>query len=113
MPMRPRSLLASISVGRILSRSVVSRNTDIAKIRNESLLGGGRKRIDAQHSRGQRTARERIDILLDDDSFTEYGVFMEHNCTNLGMENNKIPCDSVVTGHGTVYGRRVFLYRLA
>ncbi|VDK20627.1 unnamed protein product [Taenia asiatica] len=83
---------------------------EVKKKREQLILGGGRKRIDAQHKRGKLTARERLNILLDDDSFTEYDAFMEHNCTNFGMEKNKVPCDSVVTGHGTINGRRVFLY---
>ncbi|VDM34747.1 unnamed protein product [Hydatigera taeniaeformis] len=83
---------------------------DIVKRREQVLLGGGKERIDAQHGRGKLTARERLDILLDDDSFIEYDAFMEHSCTNFGMEKNKIPCDSVVTGHGKINGRSVFIY---
>lgn len=85
----------------------------IKEKRNRILLGGGTKRNDEQHKKGKLTARERINLLLDEASFTEYDAFMEHNCTNFNMEKNKIPCDSVVTGHGTINGRRVFLYRYA
>lgn len=81
--------------------------------RQQILLGGGQKRIDSQHMKGKLTARERIDLLLDEGSFSEYDAFMEHDCTDFGMEKNKLPCDSVVTGHGTVNGRRVFLFRYA
>nr|CDS27915.1 propionyl coenzyme A carboxylase beta chain [Hymenolepis microstoma] len=83
---------------------------EISAKRSKILLGGGQNRIDNQHKKGKLTSRERINILLDDDSFTEYDAFMEHNCTHFGMDKNRIPCDSVVTGHGTVNGRRVFLY---
>ncbi len=82
----------------------------IEEKRNEILLGGGQKRIDAQHKRGKLTARERIDLLLDGGSFNEYDAFMEHSCVDFGMQNNNIPCDSVVTGHGTINGREVFLF---
>lgn len=113
--MSSRSLLNPTSVSRNLWRRIglrFGRCGDIEKKRNEAFLGGQRKKIDAQYSRGKLTARERIDLLLDDNSFTEYDAFVEHNCTNFGMEKNKIPCDGVVTGHGTINGRRVFLYRL-
>ncbi|KAM7542110.1 hypothetical protein Aperf_G00000018578 [Anoplocephala perfoliata] len=78
--------------------------------RERLLTGGGQNRIDNQHKKGKLTARERIALILDDDSFCEYDAFTEHNCTNFGMEKNKILCDSVVTGHGSINGRRVFLY---
>lgn len=73
-------------------------------------LGGGLKRIDAQHAKGKLTARERIEILLDADSFEEYGMFVEHRCSHFGMENNKFPGDGVVTGSGTINGRLVYVY---
>ena len=60
-------------------------------------LGGGQKRIAAQHSKGKLTARERIELLLDEDSFEEWDMFVEHRCTDFGMEGNKIPGDGVVT----------------
>jgi propionyl-CoA carboxylase beta chain len=73
-------------------------------------LGGGEARIAAQHKRGKLTARERIELLLDRDSFEEFDMFVQHRCTDFGMENNKIPGDGVVTGWGTVNGRTVFVY---
>ena len=73
-------------------------------------MGGGLKRIDAQHAKGKLTARERIEILLDPDSFEEYGMFVEHRCNNFGMENNVSPGDGVVTGSGSINGRLVFIY---
>lgn len=78
--------------------------------REEALLGGGQKRIDAQHKKGKLTARERIDLLLDNGSFVEYGAFMEHRCTDFGMEDEKYLGDSVVTGRGLVNGRTVFVF---
>jgi len=76
----------------------------------ESQVGGGQTRIDAQHKKGKLTARERIHLLLDPGSFREYDRYVEHRCTNFGMENNKIPGDGVVTGHGTVNGRLVYVF---
>jgi propionyl-CoA carboxylase beta chain len=72
--------------------------------------GGGQKRIDAQHDKGKLTARERIEVLLDPDSFEEYDMFVEHRCTNFGMQENHIPGDGVISGHGTINGRLVFVY---
>lgn len=80
------------------------------KKRSDALIGGGQKRIDVQHSKGKLTARERLDILLDPDSFVEYGMFVEHRCMNFKMEKNKVPGDGVVTGSGTINGRLVFVY---
>ncbi len=78
--------------------------------RAEARLGGGQKRIDAQHARGKLTARERIDLLLDEGSFEEFDMFAQHRCTDFGMENQKFPGDGVVTGWGTVNGRTVYLF---
>ncbi|MFJ5487879.1 acyl-CoA carboxylase subunit beta, partial [Hansschlegelia beijingensis] len=73
-------------------------------------LGGGEKRIAAQHARGKLTARERLEILLDPGSFEEYDMFVEHRSSDFGMEKQKIPGDGVVTGWGTVNGRKVFVF---
>jgi propionyl-CoA carboxylase beta chain len=73
-------------------------------------LGGGQKRIDSQHAKGKLTARERIELLLDPDSFEEWDMFKEHRCTDFGMETDKTPGDGVVTGYGTVNGRVVFVF---
>jgi propionyl-CoA carboxylase beta chain len=72
--------------------------------------GGGAKRIEAQHARGKLTARERVELLLDEDSFEEFDMFVEHGCTDFGMEATKIPGDGVVTGWGTVNGRAVYVF---
>ncbi|MCK0507196.1 acyl-CoA carboxylase subunit beta [Aromatoleum anaerobium] len=73
-------------------------------------LGGGQKRIDAQHAKGKLTARERIELLLDEDSFEEWDMFKEHRCTDFGMGAEAVPGDGVVTGYGTVNGRLVFVF---
>ncbi len=82
----------------------------LKELRAKAKLGGGQKRIDKLHSLGRMTARERIDLLLDPDSFEEFDMFKTHRCTDFGMENQKIPGDGVVTGHGTIDGRIVYVF---
>ncbi len=82
----------------------------LAKKRKEASLGGGQKRIDAQHKKGKLTARERIEILVDNDTFEEWDTFVEHRCTDFDIDKEHIPGDGVVTGYGTINGRLVFLY---
>ncbi len=79
-------------------------------LRNQAKLGGGEKRIEKQHSQGKMTARERIEMLLDEGSFEELDMFVTHRCTNFGLEKNKFLGDGVITGHGTVDGRVVYVY---
>ena len=78
--------------------------------RARARAGGGKKRVESQHSRGKLTARERIDLLLDPESFEEWDMFVEHRSTDFGMDKSHIPGDGVVTGHGTINGRTVFVY---
>jgi len=78
--------------------------------RARARLGGGEKRIEAQHARGKLTARERIEILLDEGSFEEFDMFVEHRNTEFGMAEQKVPGDGVVTGWGTINGRKVFVF---
>ncbi len=78
--------------------------------RAKARLGGGQKRIDAQHAKGKLTARERLELLLDKDSFEEWDMFVEHRCNDFGMGGNTIPGDGVVTGYGTISGRLVFVF---
>ena len=78
--------------------------------RQDARLGGGQKRIDAQHAKGKLTARERIELLLDEDSFEEYDTFVAHRSTDFGMEDNRPAGDGVVTGWGTVNGRMVYVF---
>ena len=78
--------------------------------RAEAMLGGGQKRIDSQHAKGKLTARERIHILLDEGSFEEIDMYVEHNCVDFGMDEQHIPGDGVVTGSGTINGRLVYVF---
>ncbi|MBO9517251.1 MAG: acyl-CoA carboxylase subunit beta [Porphyrobacter sp.] len=83
---------------------------ELERRRAAALLGGGEKRMAAQHAKGKLTARERVDVLLDADSFEELDMYVEHNCTDFGMEAQRIPGDGVVTGSGTINGRLVFVF---
>jgi len=78
--------------------------------RARARLGGGQKRIDAQHAKGKLTARERLELLLDEGTFEEWDMFVEHRCADFGMADNKIPGDGVVTGYGMINGRLVFVF---
>lgn len=78
--------------------------------RAEARLGGGQKRIDAQHSKGKLTARERIEVLLDEGSFEEYDMYVTHRAVDFGMASQKIAGDGVVTGWGTINGRQVYVF---
>ena len=73
-------------------------------------LGGGQKRIDSQHKKGKLTARERIELLLDEGSFEEFDMFVSHRCNDFGIENEKYLSDGVVTGYGTIDGRLVYVF---
>ncbi|BDD09169.1 methylmalonyl-CoA carboxyltransferase [Fulvitalea axinellae] len=88
-------------------------NSKIKKLiekRAEARLGGGEKRIESQHKKGKMTARERIDMLLDDGSFEEFDMFVTHRTHSFGMQKNVFLSDGVVTGRGTIDGRIVFVY---
>lgn len=80
------------------------------KKREEARLGGGKTRIATQHEKGRLTARERLDILLDEGSFEEWDMFVEHACSDFGMADKRIPGDGVVTGCGKINGRLVFVF---
>ena len=73
--------------------------------REKARAGGGTKRIEAQHAKGKLTARERLDVLLDEDSFEEFDMFVTHRATEFGMDKVKYPGDGVVTGWGTINPR--------
>ncbi|MDR5652280.1 acyl-CoA carboxylase subunit beta [Ruixingdingia sedimenti] len=73
-------------------------------------LGGGAKRIEAQHAKGKLTARERVELLLDEGSFEEFDMFVAHRCTDFGMQDTRSPGDGVVTGWGTINGRLVYVF---
>lgn len=82
----------------------------LEKRRKDARLGGGEKRVEAQHQKGKLTARERVEVLLDRNSFEEFDMFVTHNCTDFGMETQKIPGDGVITGWGTINGRLVYVF---
>ena len=83
---------------------------ELDRRREAARMGGGEKRIAAQHAKGKLTARERLDVLLDEGSFEELDMFVEHNCVDFGMQAQVIPGDGVVTGSGTINGRLVFVF---
>jgi len=83
---------------------------ELRRRKAQSEAGGGSQRIDAQHNRGKMTARERLEMLLDDGSFQEVDALVEHRCTDFGMEGNIIPGDGVVCGHGTIDGKAVHCF---
>lgn len=83
---------------------------ELIELREEAKLGGGQKRIDTQHKKGKLTARERIDLLLDEGSFEEFDMFVSHRCTDFGLENESYLSDGVVTGYGTIDGRIVYIF---
>lgn len=96
-------MVAGLRTGNVQLQRLLAR-------REESKQGGGEKRIQAQHAKGKLTARERLDILLDSNSFEEFGLYAEHRCDKFEMDKVKYPGDGVVTGHGTINGRLVFVY---
>lgn len=83
---------------------------ELLEKREQAKLGGGQKRIDSQHKKGKLTARERIDLLLDEGSFEEFDMFVTHRCGNFGIDQDKILSDGVVTGFGTIDGRLVYVF---
>jgi propionyl-CoA carboxylase beta chain len=74
------------------------------------MMGGGQKRIEAQHAKGKLTARERVMLLCDESTFVEYDMFMEHTCRDFGMDDEKYAGDSVITGRGKINGMTVFIF---
>ena len=83
---------------------------ELERRREAARQGGGQRRIDAQHAKGKLTARERIGVLLDEDSFEEWDIFVEHRCADFDMADKAVPGDGVVTGYGTINGRTVFVF---
>lgn len=83
---------------------------ELIQLREKARLGGGEKRIETQHAKGKYTARERINMLLDEGSFEEFDMFVQHRCTNFGIDKNKFLGDGIVTGCGTIEGRLVYIY---
>jgi acetyl-CoA carboxylase carboxyltransferase component len=83
---------------------------ELIEKREKAKLGGGEKRIESQHAKGKLTARERIEILLDEGSFEEFDMFVTHRCTDFGLDKQQFMSDGVVTGHGTIDGRVVYVF---
>lgn len=83
---------------------------ELIQLREKARLGGGEKRIESQHQKGKYTARERISMLLDEGSFEEFDMFVEHRCHNFGMEKTRFLGDGVVTGYGTIDGRLTYVF---
>ncbi|HXF53795.1 MAG TPA: acyl-CoA carboxylase subunit beta [Hyphomicrobiaceae bacterium] len=83
---------------------------ELERRRANAKAGGGKVRIEAQHAKGKLTARERIELLMDQNSFEEFDMYVEHRCHDFGMEKTKIPGDGVVTGWGTINGRVVYVF---
>ena len=94
---------------RVLAKAADVRSR-LAAHQDAALLGGGAARIEAQHGKGKLTARERLDLLLDEGSFREYDMLKTHRCTDFGMEKSTPAGDGVVTGHGYIDGRLVFVF---
>ncbi len=85
-------------------------NEQLIERRKASKKGGGEARIEKQHSQKKLTARERIISLLDEGTFQEIGMFVEHRATSFGLDKNKIPGDGVITGYGRVHGRLIYVF---
>jgi len=83
---------------------------ELMEMREKARLGGGEKRIDSQHSKGKFTARERIDLLLDEGSFEEFDMFVSHRTHDFGLDKQSYLSDGVVTGYGTIDGRLVYVF---
>jgi propionyl-CoA carboxylase beta chain len=82
----------------------------LEEMRADARAGGGERRVSAQHGKGKLTARERLEIMLDEGSFEEWDMFVKHRCQDFGMAEQRIPGDGVVTGYGTINGRPVFVF---
>ena len=97
-----------------MSKNKIEKNSDkirdLIKRREKLILGGGQKRIDRQHAQGKYTARERINMLFDEGTFVETNSFVQHRCRDFGMDKRRPDGDAVITGHGTVDGRLVYVY---
>src|SRR5512147_2262160 len=106
-PPRPRRVCSTPWNG---DRNVHNIIRQLDEKRARARLGGGDKRIAAQHAKGKLTARERIELLLDEGSFEEWDMFVEHRCTDFGMDKESVPGDGVVTGYGMINGRLAFVF---
>ena len=107
-----RFLKSSIKIIRnnIIMSTQTEKLKELIELRAKARVGGGEKAIEKQHAKGKFTARERIAMLLDEGSFEEMDMFVEHRCTNFGMEKKHFLGDGVVVGSGTIQGRLVFVF---
>ena len=96
-------------VTRSFKRMYMEKINELVERKTSARLGGGQSKIDAQHSKGKLTARERIELLLDEGSFEEFDIFVQHRCTNFSMEKQHYDGDGVITGAGTIDGRLVYI----
>jgi len=90
--------------------SIQDKIKELLDLRDKARKGGGEKRIESQHKKGKLTARERIDILLDEGSFEEFDMFVSHRCIDFGLDKEQYLSDGVVTGYGTIDGRLVYVF---
>ncbi|NBX78950.1 MAG: methylmalonyl-CoA carboxyltransferase, partial [Flavobacteriales bacterium] len=88
----------------------MDRNQDLLNRREDAKLGGGIERINKQHQQGKLAARERVTVLLDENSFQEIGAFVEHRSNAFGLDQTRFPGDGVITGYGTIHGRLVYVF---
>ena len=108
----PSRSVRAVGAIAVAKRKKVALTKRLEELNAQAEVGGGLKGIEKQHSGGKLTARERLDVLLDEGSFREYDKLVVHRCTNFGMddESKKFAGDGVVTGHGTINGRLVFVF---
>src|SRR5512141_1412296 len=102
--------LASLERRAAMVNSTADDLATMRAMRSRAGLGGGQKRIEQQHARGKRTARERLALLLDEGSFQEFGALATHNVVEFGLDQQRFPGDGIVTGFGKVNGRRVAVF---
>lgn len=105
-PVSSQTFATSAGQGTASSQRIAA----VLERKKKSAIGGGQSRIEKQHAKGKLTARERVELLLDEGSFIEYDMFVEHRCTDFGMEKEKHPGDGVITGRGSINGRTVFVF---
>ncbi len=91
-------------------KSTQEKLEELRRLKEAAMLGGGLKRIEAQHKKGKLTARERIDLLLDPGTFNELDMFVTHRSTDFGLSEQRIPGDGVVTGYGQIDGRLAYVF---
>ena len=101
----PRCLLSNYAKTSVISIKNAFKSR-LEEVKNAALLGGGQDKIDKQHAKGKLTARERLELLLDDSTFVEYDMLKTHRCDEFGMDKEIYYGDGVVTGHGLIHGRK-------